>query len=422
MLLIAYHFPPDSAIGGARPYRIYRNLPNFGYSRHVVTAVEESQGMPDVHVVPDTLGKLWERKNARLTPAAHAERLVRKLILPGEAGVGWSVSAARKTREILHRQQASSKLTVFSTFPPVGTHLAALQAVRGTGAKLIADYRDPFSITRPWSTGLAKKGVDALDRAFLRRADLILANTDQAKDAFVRTYPWTTEKIRVLHNGFDPEDAPVAAPIAARPFRTLVHAGTLYVGRNPDLLLQSLSRLRQSRPELASPVRVDLVGSRGYRSECDEALLERAQSEGWVSLTSQVPRAEAQRLMCESDGLLLLQQEFKMQIPGKLFEYVTIGRPILAIVPRDSSVEWVLTRAGVPYVCLHPDDPPAETDAKMAQYLAMPSTPQTPSEWFRDRFSAPNQVRQLLDWVEELHGGIAETTAAVGPSGREGSA
>lgn len=62
-----------------------------------------------------------------------------------------------------------------------------------------------------------------------------------------------------------------------------------------------------------------------------------------------VTRAEALRRMRDADFLLLtLTERAPGVVPGKMFEYASAGRPILAVVPPDGEVaRWVReTRTG----------------------------------------------------------------------------
>jgi hypothetical protein len=41
LLIIAYHFPPDAAVGGIRPYQLARRLPEHGIEPWVLTVRPE---------------------------------------------------------------------------------------------------------------------------------------------------------------------------------------------------------------------------------------------------------------------------------------------------------------------------------------------------------------------------------------------
>ena len=106
--------------------------------------------------------------------------------------------------------------------------------------------------------------------------------------------------------------------------------------------------------------------------------------------------------MEEADALLLVQPQSDVQVPGKLFEYICIGRPVLALVPRASAVEAILAKSGIPNVCLYADDAPEAADQKLLEFLRLPNTPTPASEWFRTNFNAEEQTKQLAAIVETV--------------------
>ena len=53
VLILAYHYPPDPGIGGARPYRFTKYLKRMGYRVHVIAASHEGPPERDVTYVPD---------------------------------------------------------------------------------------------------------------------------------------------------------------------------------------------------------------------------------------------------------------------------------------------------------------------------------------------------------------------------------
>src|SRR5689334_16851055 len=73
VIILAYSYPPDGAVGGWRPYRFARHLPACGFEVHVVTASRQDRDAPaNVHYTPDRMympgawRKLARRVEARL--------------------------------------------------------------------------------------------------------------------------------------------------------------------------------------------------------------------------------------------------------------------------------------------------------------------------------------------------------------------
>ena len=58
-----------------------------------------------------------------------------------------------------------------------------------------------------------------------------------------------------------------------------------------------------------------------------------------------MPQAEALKTMEETDYLLLTMTN-DISVPGKLFEYMASGKPVLAIAAADSEVGQILRESG----------------------------------------------------------------------------
>jgi glycosyltransferase involved in cell wall biosynthesis len=397
VILIAYHFPPAQEIGGFRPFRFYKCLKRMGYVCHVITASEPEDECPaDVVYVPDHLRPVWEGSTKqRLSFKAWVELLIRKLMFPGHIGILWSVEVAARCREIL-RDHPQHRFVLFSTYPPLGVLLAGLIVQLRERIPWIADFRDPISGVGvgllPW---YARFWNHLLEAFVFRTASAVVANVEGAATVWRNRYPWAQRKLHVICNGFDPDDAPAARELPPRNQKVILHAGALYHGRNPNLLIESLSRLRKKSMSEASSVNILLLGVVDAKAGLDSALYDEAERDGWLEVRPAVPKGESQRMMEEADGLLLVQPQSNIQVPGKLFEYVCIGRPILALVPQRSAVEQILEKAGVPYVCVYADDEMEAVDRKLLAFLRLPTAPTLYNAWFRNNFNAEYQAEQL---------------------------
>jgi hypothetical protein len=147
-----------------------------------------------------------------------------------------------------------------------------------------------------------------------------------------------------------------------------------------------------------------LVGPAEAGALPSPTFLDRARAAGWLELiTEQIPKREALRIARSADGLLLLQLQSVIHVPAKIFEYLQIGRPILAFLRPNSPAERLLERSGVPYRCVYPDDTPHVVDDTVAEFFDLPSDAVLPSSWFEQQFNAENQTRQLDAIIRSLH-------------------
>jgi hypothetical protein len=242
-----------------------------------------------------------------------------------------------------------------------------------------------------------------LESFFFREADAVIANTDAVSDLWNARYPTQREKFHVIWNGFDPSEVISPTPIPQRNFKHLVHVGELYGGRHPGPILASLQRLISRGVLKPCNLRLSLIGPSTDSTIPNINVLKRLMEIGVVEyLPKLIPKHTARTIACEADALLLLQPQSDVQVPAKLFEYIRIGRPVLAFIRRNSPNEHLLSRSGIPYRSLYPDDPPQEIDAKMLEFLSLPSDPVIPSKWFTEQFNARHQAEKLSTIIDTL--------------------
>lgn len=404
VILIAHHFPPGPEMGAIRPYRFYKYLKRMGYPCHVITASAQTETNPEVTFLHDELREIWDGKaERRMSLKAYQELLVRKIAFPGHIGILWSLAAAARCHELV-RQYPAEKFVVFSTYPPLGVLPAGLMAYLRDRLPWIADFRDPLSAGLGDEFLSAKQRFwnNALEARVFRQAAAVIANVEEAAEMWRKRYPRAARKLHVISNGFDPEDAPRAREIPPRTEKLMVHAGGLYHGRNPNAIVEALARLRAAGAPESMTAKVLLVGNIDAKTGIDQALYEQAQREGWLELRPHMERRAAQRVLEEADALLLIQPQSDVQIPGKLFEYICIGRPVLALVPQSSVVEEILVKSGIPHVCVYADDSPQSADRKIVEFLRLPNPPVEPSQWFRANYNAQAQTEKLAGIIDRV--------------------
>lgn len=396
VVILAFYFPPDNLAGGARPFRFYKYLPRFGYETRVVTVApqDEATSRGDIQYVPHPRDR---GKLPRL-----AERVLRRFVTPNDDGIAWFPYAAAAARRWIEQDGAS---VVLSTSPAVSTHLAAMRLKRRYGVKWIADFRDPV-VGSPFRTG--SRRFDALfEPRVFQQADALIANTDALERAWLDRYPQHRHKISLLWNGFDPEEAIAAAPIPGRNYRLLTHTGDIYGQRHPAQLVAAITRLIASGALDPQKLRIRLVGR--FVPEWlpeNAAAMQALVQAGHVECSGEaVPRVQAIEALAASDYLLLLDvsgAQAGLQVPSKTFEYLQIGRPVLTFTTRNSPLERILERSGVPGVCIHETDDAATVDEKMMRFLRLSPDPVRASDWFWEQFDGLAQARQLAAWIDEL--------------------
>ncbi len=400
VLLITYHFPPDNAIGGARPYRFYKYLKRIGYECHIITAaVQEAGASADIEYVSDPFET---EPHGRI--AWHIERIGRKFLWGTGLKLQWSASAFRAGRSFLKRRK-NDKIVILSSAPPVATHLVGMGLSACSGRPWIADFRDPISSAFDGHFSLHNIVANGLTWLVMWRTDLALANTDAMHRSWCSRYPGLGSKTRTLWNGFDPEDTIGTYVLPMRERKILSHVGELYGGRSIRPVLQAALRLIENGRLDAKNILIRQIGLAEQGELPDADFLQTAQADGWLELREPVPAKEARSMALESDGLLLIQPQTAVQVPAKLFEYLRLGRPILAYVMRDSPAMHILQQAGVSFECIFPGDTPERIEKQLLNFIAMlDGQPVIYNQWFVDNFDASRQVETLDAMIRVLTG------------------
>ena len=401
ILLVAIAFPPDPITGAARPGRFAKYLPQFGYQVKVIAGSGSVRENTDsVRRVPYAEPGWADRLSYR------AAELLQRRFLPYNDSIPWAAAAFREARRLY---PSTGPLAVISSSPPLGCHLVGLRLKLRYGIPWIADFRDPL-LGNPFRTRRWFFPCDPwAEKLIFQHANAVVANTDSVADAWKSRYPMFEKKIELIWNGFDPQQPIQPEPLPVRPYRILAHVGSLYGGRHPAALIQSLDRLIRAGRLDASTLRLQLLGPMDEGLLNSRGIFDTLAAHGCLDLRAvTVSPEKALEASATADYLLLLdlnRQNSKLQVPAKLFEYIRIGRPILAFTGSQSPVERILARSGILFRCVAPETPEAEIDRIVSDFLALPCDPRSPSEWFNATFNGLFQTQHLATILKRVGAG-----------------
>ena len=350
ILAITYYYPPQPGSGSNRWEAMVKYLRRLGHEVDVITAAPRGHAPgTEVGVVRTAnlnsnalLRRLLLRRQAVTTqsaadfaPSVAASQVLWKGIVPDPWLVTWNPYAWRAVRRHL---ELTSVDCVITSSPAESTHLVGLALGRRRPA-WVADFRDGWSYEplRPTFPMAAQRLLDRrLESRVVTSADVVVAVEPSTCGDFRTRFGIDP---LLVTNGFDREvECEFALPAAYDVGRvTLVHTGPMCDprGRNPQGLLSALRRLLDEDPDIPSRLQVLVAG----RSEFDErALLVEAGVERLVTQLGHLPRGQAIALQRAAQAVLLITST---EVPGKLFEYLACGRPIIALADRNAAARIV---------------------------------------------------------------------------------
>lgn len=352
LLMIAYHYPPYRGGSGVhRTLKFSSYLPNHGWQPLVLSAHPRafaSVGDDQLKEIPPQA--IVERPFA-LDSSRHLSikgRYPRLLALP-DPWISWwfgaVVAGLRMVR--CHRPQA-----IWSTYPVATAHLIGYTLHRLTGLPWVADFRDSMTEDDYPRDKWSRECYLWIERRAVRFAARLVFTTPSTRQMYRQRYPQLSERQSVLiSNGYDEEDFVGIAPAesilngASRPLRIL-HSGLVYPDeRDPRSFFSAIARLKAQGAINAATLTIDLRASGS--EEYYRNLIAQLGIGDIVRILPAIPHRQALQECADADALLLFQAaSCNHQIPAKTYEYLRIGKPILALTPDAGDTAAVLREAG----------------------------------------------------------------------------
>lgn len=362
ILLITVAYPPSRLIGGRRPARMAMGLAARGWRVTVLTLHPRYMAPLDVDDAPTAgieilhshavMPRVWLRSDKPAQPTTVASPvspgkswrnklggLLRQVEFPDDY-VGWLPLALAQLR-------GRRFDVVLATLPPPTDALIGAVAARMCGAKLVLDYRDP------WVEVMTEDGSYGLDRAYpraeialhraledriLRQAALVLAVTPTMTRWLAAR---TRQPVEFLPNGLD-TPPPATPPTRDLPLR-LVYAGSLAYERSLDSVLAAVAGLK----DVYSPEKLRLT----YAGPHGAQLRQAAEQHGvaaWLDDRGQLPSRLAMDLYRgAAAGIVSVSARTDYSYPGKLFEILSAGCPILLCGPETCDAAQLVRDLGV---------------------------------------------------------------------------
>jgi hypothetical protein len=177
----------------------------------------------------------------------------------------------------------------------------------------------------------------------------------------------------------------------------LTHAGSLYLGRNPEPLFGALRNLIDKGAIGSCEVQVDFIGDPHYSGAPLSAMVQKHDLAQTVSLSGKMDsRACFQRLL-DSRGLLLLAQDQPQEIPGKVFEYLRLNKPTLVITGEGDTKDLLLD---FPNFFLADPQKPGEIEEKLLETIRhMRSKRRTGPQGGIMRYDRRALTAELSSWL-----------------------
>lgn len=356
VLMVAFEFPPSNGASVQRVMSVYNAFIEDGWVVDVITAKECAYSNVQ-EISPDLLssettvfrvGSLDASKDLSIKG-----KYIGGLCLPDSRGLTWIPSAIISTNN--HFKKTPPDL-VWSSSPIPSSHYIANHIAKKHGAKWIADIRDPSSYLINRESIAPLFSIKAIDDLVKKNSDAVFFATEGIKQLYLDGTEFD-EKCLVMENGFVKKENSLMQKESTNSFRdgyfSFFYAGELYDdGRDPAPIFLALSEIIKEMPG----IKVEVVFRGAGEGVKFKSLIRELNLENNIMFKPGVSFEASIKAMVEADSLILIQDAlFNNQIPGKVYEYLATGKPILVKSPENSQTSEVSSRHEGVYNCYSKD-------------------------------------------------------------------
>lgn len=390
VLIVTYYWIPAGGPGVQRWLKFAKYLPEFGWEPIIYTPKNPSYPLIDESLKNEISENLKIIKTPIWEPYAIAEKFSKnnKKFKGGQFDIvenqsflskisifirgNFFIPDARKfwvkpSVKFLKKYLKENNIeTLVTTGPPHSLHLIGLLLKKElSNLKWIADFRDPWTEISYYKLLKLTKNADEkhrkLEHYVFENADITLTTSYTDAENFKKK----GANAICITNGFDSEFQNFGVseflakkeslkeseknaktpqlPISATHF-TLSYIGVLEQLRNPENLWTALEKLCEKHPDFAKDFELKFAG------KIDEKILNRLQNsilKSNIKNLGYLSHNDSIKEMQNSDLLLITNfpnENSKGIIPGKLFEYLATGKPIISFGPNDADVAKILEK------------------------------------------------------------------------------
>jgi len=363
VLIISYYFPPMGMGGVQRATKFAKYLPSFGWKPFVLTVKDVEYLAKDPSLLEDLplevkvirtgsfdplrisfilksfFKKRKQKDKSVKLKEAERSKLSSWLFFPDNK-IGWIPFALLSGLKIVRKEKID---LIFTTSPPPSLHLVGYFLKLLTRKPWVADFRDPWigfyyeDYPTPFHLWLKNRLV----RLITKNAEALISINEKITQRLLSLYPFI-KNIQAIPNGYDESDFGFSPTVRSDLF-IIAYLGTFSPDHNPEPFLLGLRSLLDERK--ISPEKIKFIHF-GICMGIDlDGMIKKYDLSGVVERRGYLTHREALAHLEEASLLLLTTSQTpgaEMISTSKLFEYMPLKKPILAIVPPSGAAAEVI--------------------------------------------------------------------------------
>ncbi len=410
VLMIAFHYPPFRGGSGVhRALKFSKYFLDFQWKPLVVSAHPRAFPQTGSEQMQDIPPAVEVYRTFALNTAKHLSlwgSFPRILALP-DPWVSWCLGAIPRCLLLIRKYKPQ---VLWTTYPIATAHLIGFIVNRLTGIPWVADFRDSMTEEGYPRSPALRKAYVWIEKKVMKHASKLIFTAELTKEMYVKRYPlWNiSDKSTVISNGYDEEDFKSLTHDLSPNTNgqegkvRLIHSGVIYPEeRNPIPFFQAISTLKKMKIVNSEVLKIDLRGS-GTEEEYQK-YINQLDIADVVELLPSLPFLKSLEEGGRADSLLLFQgSNCNHQIPAKAYEYLRLGKPILALTdPRGETAGLLKECGGVTLIDMENEKELVAAIPKFLDEVRQGIHP-VPSSEYVTKFSRKKQAQVLTQLFECL--------------------
>ncbi|MBP9837852.1 MAG: glycosyltransferase [Proteobacteria bacterium] len=344
VLFICYYFPPIIATGCNRSLAFAQNLEKVSSYKPLILSVNNAKD-PWIKVGTNTTNDFEIVRTEEWNLAAFVDvlqgisskifslfgkdlkiNIFREFITIPDTQIAWF-------KTIQGIELAKSSDIIYVSCSPFSSAVSSCFIKYFSKKPLVVDFRDAWTLNPHIKhSSFHNFIIKYLEKFVISNCDALILNTEGALKLYCDEYPEHSKKFHYVANGYD-SLTPVSKSKQPNDTFNIMHIGSFYGNRSPDLLLTALSELKDKS------IKFTQIGGSfdSYESFKDKVDIE---------VIEMLPREKALELMQGADLLYLKQGteagvKSHIAVAAKTYEYLATGLPVLAEVPEGDNAEII---------------------------------------------------------------------------------
>ena len=329
----------------------------------------------------------------------------------------WHESAFEEASKLIEEEEIDA---IISSSWPITCHTIAKDLNEKYNLPWIADLRDLWNLNPYVSHTFIRNYFEKrLELKTFENADALTTTTDLAAKTLSTLHPMS--RIVPILSGYDKDDFKFLEELIAEKDDysnelskdslnnspndssklKFIYAGSLYGGkRDPSYLFEAIRQLEDENKLDSSKISIEFYGD----STGLEEIAKRNGLSDIVHIGGKIAHEEVLKKQLNSDVLLLISwdnEKEKMFIPGKIYEYFALKKPVLSIGYKEGSLKDLIDETKVGY---HVSSLESTKEALLDIYneFTEKGTVELRSDINIEDYSMENMAKKFADLLNEL--------------------